>query len=341
MPHLRIVLAPVALALAAAGSGHARHPQPSTALATALAPIALNDNRIPGGVMKDGVLEISLEAGTGSWHPYGASGPALPLMTFGETGRTLQTPGPLIRVREGTRVHARVHNATTHALVVHGFSSHRKTAMDTLVVAAGATNDVTFTADDPGTYYYWGAKVRKRILAAPLRGCVPQRCVHRRCANRDAETRSRVRGAVVPPRTEERRHAPISITASSRSTGGRGRTLNASRTTRAIPSDGGSSTPRRTSIRCTCTASTSASPRAATTGATRSTGRSRSAWASPRCSTTAPPRVHRMVSPTGRGRGSFTATSTSTWCRTPPRAQTRSPTRSSNANGSRRRPCTT
>jgi FtsP/CotA-like multicopper oxidase with cupredoxin domain len=154
MPRLRVLLAPIALVCAAIASGHA----PSPRELPVPQPIVVNDNRVPAGIAKDGALEISLEASEGAWHPYGPTGPALTVMTFGEAGKALQTPGPLIRVREGTRIRARVHNALAKTLVVHGFSSHRTLVMDTLVVQAGATGEVAFTADEEGTFYYWGAK---------------------------------------------------------------------------------------------------------------------------------------------------------------------------------------
>jgi FtsP/CotA-like multicopper oxidase with cupredoxin domain len=118
--------------------------------------VAPNDNRAAAGVMKNGVLEIHLDARQGEWHPYGDHGPGLAILAFGEVGKSLQTPGPMIRVTTGTRIHATVTNSATSTLVVHGLADRGGAMMDTLVVPAGATRDVSFTAADAGTFFYWG-----------------------------------------------------------------------------------------------------------------------------------------------------------------------------------------
>ena len=156
MPKLTALLTPVALVAAGALADHT----PAAARATShrtLPPIAANDNRASAGVMKNGVLEVRLEARQGAWKPYGASGPALDILVFGETGKSLQTPGPMIRVPTGTRIHATITNSTSATLVVHGLADRRRAMMDTLVVPAGATREASFVAADAGTFYYWGS----------------------------------------------------------------------------------------------------------------------------------------------------------------------------------------
>lgn len=120
-------------------------------------PIASNDNRTPAGTMARGVLTVSLVARAGEWQPYGAGGGSVTLFAFGEAGKPLQDPGPLLRVPVGARIHARVRNLTGSTLVVHGLAARRVAVMDSLVVAAGSTGEVSFVADAAGTYYYWGS----------------------------------------------------------------------------------------------------------------------------------------------------------------------------------------
>ncbi|HVZ78684.1 MAG TPA: multicopper oxidase domain-containing protein [Gemmatimonadaceae bacterium] len=121
------------------------------------ASIAFNDNRSSVGTMRNGELQVHLEVDSGDWRPYGADGPALRMLAFREVGKPLQDPGPMLRVVAGTRVHAWVTNHAASTLVLHGFSRHHQPVMDTLVVAPGATREVTFTADEQGTFYYWGS----------------------------------------------------------------------------------------------------------------------------------------------------------------------------------------
>ena len=152
MRRTRVVLVPAVLLLAAAASGGVGH----APARPALPPVAANDNRVAAGTMKDGVLEVSLDTRQGDWRPYGPTGPAVPILAFGERGKPLQTPGPMIRVRQGTRVHVRVANSATGTLVVHGLADRHRAAMDTLVVPAGETRDASFVAADAGTFFYWG-----------------------------------------------------------------------------------------------------------------------------------------------------------------------------------------
>ena len=152
-----MVLAPT-LALAAAAFGGApprsrRAPLPPPPPPPA---VATNDNRIAAGTMKNGTLEVKLDAREGAWRPYGPSGPSVTIQAFGEVGKPLQLPGPMIRVKTGTKIHASVTNSTSGVLVVHGLADRHRAMMDTLVVPGGATREVTFTAADAGTFFYWG-----------------------------------------------------------------------------------------------------------------------------------------------------------------------------------------
>ena len=131
-------------------------PRPS-APASSAERIAVNDNRTPAGVLRDGVLTIRLEAREGDWHPDADSAPGLTVRAFAEQGRPLSIPGPLIRVPEGTEIHAYVTNTFAGALVVRGLRTHEPaTAADTIQVAAGATRELRFAAGAPGTYFYAG-----------------------------------------------------------------------------------------------------------------------------------------------------------------------------------------
>ncbi len=120
-------------------------------------PIQFNDNRASAGRLAHGVLTVSLVAGPGDWHPLGADKPGVPIFAFGEAGKPLQDPGPLLRVRAGTEVRASVTNRTLAPLVVHGLARRRVATMDTLVVPPGQTREARFVADAEGTYYYWAS----------------------------------------------------------------------------------------------------------------------------------------------------------------------------------------
>lgn len=130
---------------------------PPRSIRAPLVSIEANDNRVAAGTMKNGMLDVQLDAREGTWHPYGPSNRAVTIQAFGEVGKPLQMPGPMIRVKAGTRVHASVTNSTKGTLIVHGLADRHRALMDTLVVPVGATREVTFTADDAGTFFYWGS----------------------------------------------------------------------------------------------------------------------------------------------------------------------------------------
>lgn len=119
--------------------------------------IAVNDNRSPAGELLDGVFTISLELGEGRWHPESEDGDAFRVYAFGERGRSLENPGPLVRVPQGAKIHAIVHNALPVAATVHGLHERPGTDEDAFALQPGATQDVRFTAGQPGAYYYWAS----------------------------------------------------------------------------------------------------------------------------------------------------------------------------------------
>lgn len=83
-------------------------------------PVEVNENHVPAGVLHDGVLEVQLEIAKGEWHPEADDGMALSVYAFGEAGRPLQNPGPLIRVAQGTEISASLHNTLAVPINVHG-----------------------------------------------------------------------------------------------------------------------------------------------------------------------------------------------------------------------------
>lgn len=123
--------------------------------------IVNNDNRVPAGELRRGVLTIRLEAREGDWRPDGDSHPGLSVRAFAEEGKAAQVPGPMIRVPEGTEIHALVRNTFKRGmLVVRGLSRRGVSVSadrDTIQIAPGAARDVRFVAGAAGTYYYRGS----------------------------------------------------------------------------------------------------------------------------------------------------------------------------------------
>ena len=152
---MRYVLAStLAVAFSAASTSHV----PSTLREPPTQRIVINDNRQPAGVLRDGVLTIRLEAQEGEWYPESDSAAGITVRAFSEKGKRLLVPAPLIRVREGTEIHAYVSNTFSRGdLVVHGLSRRgvATSADDSITIAPLQTREVRFLAGAPGTYYYW------------------------------------------------------------------------------------------------------------------------------------------------------------------------------------------
>ena len=150
------------LLLGAASSPHAPGVPPAR--------VAVNDNRTPAGTLRDGVLAIRLEVQEGEWHPDRDADPGLVLRVFAEAGRPPAIPGPLIRVPEGTEIHATLHNGLgDSALYLHGFSTRGlgDSAAAPFRLEPGETREIRFSAGSAGTYYYWASSRPGAINARP------------------------------------------------------------------------------------------------------------------------------------------------------------------------------
>ena len=87
--------------------------------------IETHDNLNPAGRLRDGVLTLDLYAGLGVWYPEGDSSRSWTIAAFGEEGRPLTVPSPLIRVPVGTTIQASVRNTMALPLRIDGFCDRR------------------------------------------------------------------------------------------------------------------------------------------------------------------------------------------------------------------------
>jgi FtsP/CotA-like multicopper oxidase with cupredoxin domain len=134
-------------------------PTPAAGSLAIPARIEVNDNRTAAGTQAGGTLTVALEARRGVWHPDRDADPGVEVKAFAVDGGPLQIPGPLLRVREGTEIRARVRNSLDEMLVVYGLYTRPGTEPRSapLTIPAGEVREVAFAAGAPGTYFYWGA----------------------------------------------------------------------------------------------------------------------------------------------------------------------------------------
>ncbi len=129
----------------------------------ALPSISVNDNRVPAGRFDSAVLTLHLELREGLWHPEAPDGRAIDVYSFAEEGHEPQTPGPLIRVPQGTELRVSVHNLLAVAAFIHGLHQHPGKPDDCMELAPGETKEVRFSAGEPGSYFYWASTSERGI----------------------------------------------------------------------------------------------------------------------------------------------------------------------------------
>jgi FtsP/CotA-like multicopper oxidase with cupredoxin domain len=122
-----------------------------------------NDNRTPAGQLKNGVLNLLLEIRAGVWYPEEEGGGHREVYAFAEEGRAPQSSGPLIRVPQGTQIHATVHNTLPLAAKIYGLHRHSGDQKDTVTLAPSETRELQFLAGEPGTYLYWATTSDKSL----------------------------------------------------------------------------------------------------------------------------------------------------------------------------------
>lgn len=124
-----------------------------------------NDNREPAGKMRDGVLELGLEARVAMWHPDGEDLPGAPVPAFAEEGGAPRIPGPLVRVTAGTQAEISVRNTLGDTLLLHGLHTRAASGAEAapIAIAPGERRTVRFLLDAPGTYHYWGTTMGRAI----------------------------------------------------------------------------------------------------------------------------------------------------------------------------------
>ncbi len=134
------------------------------ALSPAAERISANDNRTPAGSLGNRVLDLTLEIRNGTWFPEADNGASVPIQAFAEPGRAPSTPGPLIRVTEGTEIRVTLRNTLLDSAVrVYGLHTRPAPEDTGILVPAQAARTVRFIAGAPGTYYYWGTSTGKTL----------------------------------------------------------------------------------------------------------------------------------------------------------------------------------
>jgi len=163
------VSARYSLALAALAFLPASGWSAQSASASALPVIQANSNRVPAGKLENGILTLSLELRQGDWYPEADSGPSIRVYAFGEEGKALQVPGPLVRVPQGIEIHLTLHNYLPVAAVLHGLHQHPGDPKAVVEVPSQETRELRFAVGAAGTYEYYATAGGGLDLGRPFR----------------------------------------------------------------------------------------------------------------------------------------------------------------------------
>lgn len=131
--------------------------------------ITANTNQSAAGVLSEGGLTVELEIREGAFYPEDESGPSLQVFAFGERGKQLQIPGPMIRVPQDTRINVIIHNLIARDVLIHGMHSRPGKNDDTFEVTSGATRETTFSTGTAGAYYYWATAGGDTLSGRPYK----------------------------------------------------------------------------------------------------------------------------------------------------------------------------
>ena len=134
--------------------------------------VLANTNTDSAGVNAGGTVTIRLRAARGRWQPEGPGGPTLTIDAFGEEGKPLMVPAPLIRVVEGTTIALSVRNSLDAPLRIHGLCARDGGACSAIEVAPGDTRSVQFVTGRAGTYHYWASSMGARMPFRELAGAL-------------------------------------------------------------------------------------------------------------------------------------------------------------------------
>jgi FtsP/CotA-like multicopper oxidase with cupredoxin domain len=130
--------------------------------------ILTNDNRVPAGRLVNGILYLNLEVRAGNWYPESKEGLPIKVYAFAEAGKSMQLPGPLIRVTEGTEIRITVRNLVADTpVVLYGFHSRPGNQKNGVVVPYGETYESNFKAGSKGTYFYRATASKREYAGLP------------------------------------------------------------------------------------------------------------------------------------------------------------------------------
>jgi FtsP/CotA-like multicopper oxidase with cupredoxin domain len=143
-------------------------------LSRALPAVRANANTTRAGVLRNGVLAVSLEARQSLWYIDGPSHAPMTIEAFSEAGKDPLMPGPLIRAPQGTELRLSVRNSLRVPLtlllpsVVRGGPTGPE--LDSLVIAPGTSGLMSVRLTTPGNYVYRGSTKTGASKALELAG---------------------------------------------------------------------------------------------------------------------------------------------------------------------------
>ncbi len=151
--------------------------------------VVANDNTIAAGKLENNVLELSLEIVWCDFYLETNDHPGVRVVAIAEKGKAPAIPSPLIRIKEGTRIHVTLHNSLTDSsATVFGLQKRPSQISDSIKLKPGETKEINFESGTAGTYlysiklgswpYFWGNEEEQlagAFIIDPKAGSPPDR----------------------------------------------------------------------------------------------------------------------------------------------------------------------
>ena len=117
--------------------------------------VVANDNTTAAGKQVNNSLELNFEVVWSDFYVESNERPGLRVITIAEKGKAPTVPAPLIRVKEGTRIHVTLHNTLNDSTITFfGLQRRPSVTSDSVLLKPGETKHISFDSGEPGTYLY-------------------------------------------------------------------------------------------------------------------------------------------------------------------------------------------
>lgn len=124
---------------------------------------APNNNDHSAATLKNGVWQLDLVLQESRLFPEADDGYSVVVPLFAATGGPPQSPGPMVRVTQGSHIHVSVRNTLKVPASVYGLHTRPGESLEHFDVPPGETREREFDAATAGNFFYWATTETKPL----------------------------------------------------------------------------------------------------------------------------------------------------------------------------------